>query len=232
MSDSSSAISKLNTLIAEVVDLRHAAALIGWDERVSMPPGGVAVHGDMAATIQRIAHEKFTSAEVGRALDDAAREVESLPPDSESARLVKATARDYDRAVRVPSEYVEEHAHVSSAAHQAWKEARAQSRYATFQPHLEKVVRLGQQYAVFFQPVAHPYDALMDPYEPGILTSEIQEIFDVLRPRQVALVRAIQDRPNGAGAFRDSGLRRTRDAGVLDRSDIGVRVRLEPRPAG
>ena len=68
MSDSSSAISKLNTLIAEVVDLRHAAALIGWDERVSMPPGGVAVHGDMAATIQRIAHEKFTSAEVGRAL--------------------------------------------------------------------------------------------------------------------------------------------------------------------
>jgi carboxypeptidase Taq len=201
MSDSSGAISKLNTLISEVVDLRHAAVLIGWDERVSMPPGGVAVHGDMAATIQRIAHEKFTSAEVGRALDDAAREVESLPPDSESARLVKVTARDYDRAVRVPSAYVEEHAHVSSAAHQAWKEARAQSRYATFQPHLEKVVRLAQQYAGFFEPVTHPYDALMDPYEPGILTSEIQEIFDVLRPRQVALVRAIQDRPNEQAAF-------------------------------
>ncbi len=201
MSDRSSAVSKLNTLIAEVVDLRHAAALIAWDERVSMPPGGVAVHGDMAATIQRIAHEKFTSAEVGRALDDAAREVESLPPDSESARLVNVTARDYDRAVRVPSAYVEEHAHVSSAAHQAWKEARAQSRYADFQPHLEKVVRLAQQYAVFFQPVAHPYDALMDPYEPGILTSEIQEIFDVLRPRQVALVRAIQDRPNEEAPF-------------------------------
>ena len=89
------------------------------------------MHGEMAATIQRIAHEKFTSAELGRALEDAAREVESLPPDSEPARLVKVTARDYDRAVRVPSEYVEEHAHVSSAAHQAWKEARAQSSYAT-----------------------------------------------------------------------------------------------------
>jgi carboxypeptidase Taq len=204
MSDRSGAVSKLNTLIAEVVDLRHAAALIGWDERVSMPPGGVAVHGDMAATIQRIAHEKFTSAELGRALEDAAGEVASLPTESESARLVKVTARDYERAVRVPSEYVEEHAHVSSAAHQAWKDARAQSRYAVFQPHLEKVVRLGQQYAGFFQPVAHPYDALMDPYEPGMLTSEIQEIFDVLRPRQVELVRAIQGRADQEWSFAKS----------------------------
>lgn len=195
MSDTSTAIARLNTLVEEIVDLRHAASLIGWDERVSMPPGGVAAHGGMAATIQRIAHEKFTSAQLGSALQDAAREVESLAPDSAPARLVKVTARDYERAVRVPGEFVAEHAHVAAAAHQAWKDARAQSSYALFQPHLEKVVRLGQQYAGFFQPVAHPYDALMDPYEPGILTSEIQDIFDVLRPRQVELVRAIQERP-------------------------------------
>src|SRR5688572_33506043 len=116
MSDTSTAMARLNGLVGEIVDLRNAASLIGWDERVSMPPGGVAVHGDMAATIQRIAHEKFTSAELGHALDAAAHEVESLPPDSESKRLVKVTAHDYDRAVRVPSEYVEEHAHVASAA--------------------------------------------------------------------------------------------------------------------
>ena len=205
MSDASPTIARLNALVGDVVDLRHAASLIGWDERVSMPPGGVAVHGDMAATIQRIAHEKFTSAELGRALEDAAREVESLPPDSASARLVKVTAHDYERAVRVPSEYVEEHAHVASAAHQAWKDARAQSSYAMFQPHLEKIVRLGQQYAAFFQPVAHPYDALIDPYEPGILTSEIQEIFDVLRPRQVELVRAIQERRVDEAPFLSAG---------------------------
>jgi carboxypeptidase Taq len=195
MSDTSTAIARLNSLVSDVVDLRHAASLIGWDERVCMPPGGVPVHGEMAATIQRIAHEKLTSDELGRALEDAAREVGSLPPDSESSRLVKVTARDYGRATRVPSAYVEEHARVASAAHHAWKEARQQSSYALFQPHLEKVVRLGQQYAGFFQPVAHPYDALIDPYEPGILTSEIQAMFDLLRPRQVELVRAIEEHP-------------------------------------
>jgi carboxypeptidase Taq len=201
MSAASQAVARVSALVADVVDLRHAAALIAWDERVYMPPGGVAVHGDMAATIQRIAHEKFTSAALGAALEDAAREIASLAPDSDSARLVNVTARDYDRAVRVPSEYVEEHARVSSAAHQAWKQAREQSRYAVFQPHLEKVVNLARQYAGFFQPVAHPYDALMDPYEPGMLTSEVQQIFDVLRVRQVGLLREIQERRGEQPAF-------------------------------
>ena len=201
MSDTPTAVARLNALVSEVVDLRHAASLIGWDERVYMPPGGVAVHGDMAATIQRIAHEKFTSGELGRALEDAAREVASLPPDSEPSRLVKATVRDHDRATRVPSEHVEEHARVASAAHQAWKEARQQSRYALFQPHLENVVRLAKQYAGFFQPVAHPYDALIDAYEPGILTSEIQAMFEVLRSRQVELVREIHEHPVDEPAF-------------------------------
>ena len=58
MNDTSPALARLNALVSDVVDLRHAATLIGWDERVYMPPGGVPVHGDMAATIQRIDSER------------------------------------------------------------------------------------------------------------------------------------------------------------------------------
>ena len=131
-----------------------------------------------------------------------------------------------------PSEYVEEQAHVSSAAHQAWKEARAQSKYATFQPHLEKVVRLAQQYAGFFQPVAHPYDALIDPYEPGM--SDVGDSGDLRRASSAASGAGTRDSgaAGRAGPLHDGGLRRTRDAGVLDRGDFGLRVRLDPRPAG
>ena len=149
MKDTSTAISKLNALVSEIVDLRQAASLIGWDEHVTMPPGGVAAHGGMAATIQRIAHEQFTSPELGSALEDAAREAQSLPSDSEPARLVKVTARDYDRAVRVPREFVAEQAHGRPRPHQAWKEARAQSNYALLQPHLEKTVRLASNMRPF-----------------------------------------------------------------------------------
>jgi carboxypeptidase Taq len=187
--------SRLDTLIAEVADLRCTASLLSWDERVCMPPGGVTTHGEMLATIRRLAHEKFTSDEVGRLLERAKEEVSGLSPDSDDHRKVAVTARDYDKATRVPGEYVAEHARAASAGHQAWREAREQSRFELFEPHLARLVELRQQYVDFFRPLAHPYDALLDDFEPGALTSDVQAMFDALRPRQVDLIRAIRGRP-------------------------------------
>ena len=192
MSDTAS---RLDTLIAEITDLRHTASLVSWDERVCMPPGGVPAHGDMLATVRRLAHEKFTSDEVGRLIERAQSEVNGLSPDSEAHRKIAVTARDYGKATRVPSEYVAEHARVASAAHQAWRDARQQLNFRIFEPHLARLVELKQQYVDFFRPLAHPYDALLDDFEPGALTSEVQAMFDVLRPRQVELIRAVRSRP-------------------------------------
>ena len=71
------------------------------------------------------------------------------------------TARDYDKARRVPPEFIQEQAIVSSKAFEAWIEARSKSDFSIFQPHLEKVVELVQRYISFFPPADHPYDTLL-----------------------------------------------------------------------
>ena len=68
----------LDAILAEVTDLQHAAALIEWDEQVYMPPGGAALHGQMTATIRKIAHERFTSDEVGTLLADLTPDLDAL----------------------------------------------------------------------------------------------------------------------------------------------------------
>ena len=78
------------------------------------------------------------------------------------------TARDYDRAKNVPGDFVAEQAQVVSAAQHAWVEARASSNFAVFQPHLEKILALKRRYVAFFPPAAHPYDLLLDEFEPGM----------------------------------------------------------------
>ena len=188
-------IRKLNVLIGEVADLRHTAALLEWDERVNMPPGGAPAHGDMLAAVRRLEHEKFTSDEIGRLLQDAAANLDGLDPDSETVRTIGVTARDYDKAVRVPADFVARQARVESAAHHAWREARANSDFSAFQPHLEKVIDLKRQYITFFPPSDHPYDVLLDDCEPGIKTADVKAMFSALRPRQVELVHALQQRP-------------------------------------
>jgi carboxypeptidase Taq len=80
-------------------------------------------------------------------------------------------------------------------------EARAKSDYSVFQPHLEKILEMGKQFVSFFPPADHPYDILLDQFEPGMKTADVKAIFDGLRPQQVALVKAISERPQVDDSF-------------------------------
>lgn len=191
----------LKTLLAEVADLNSAAALLGWDQQTYMPPGGSEARGQQLSTLGKIAHEKFTRDEIGTLLADLEQEFAGGDPDSDEVRLLKVTRHKYDQATRVPAEFVAEFALVTTRAFDAWVEAKGKSDFAIFRPHLEKIVELNQRYVSFFPPADHPYDVLLDQYERGMKTAEVQAIFDALRPQQVELIQAIAARPQVDDAF-------------------------------
>jgi carboxypeptidase Taq len=188
-------LEQLRKIIGEVADLNAAMSLLGWDQQTYMPTGGNDARGQQLATLGKFAHETATSPKVGELLSDLKSELNGADPESDQASFVRVAARDYDKAVRVPSEFVQEQAVVTSAAFQGWKEARARSDFETFRPHLEKVVALVRRYITFFPPSDHPYDILLDDYEPGMKTADVQAIFGALRPHQVELIRKIAARP-------------------------------------
>ncbi len=188
-------MARLRALLSEVADLERAGALLGWDQQVNMPPGGTEARGYEMGVLGRIAHERATAPELGRLLEKLRAATASLDPDSDDARLVRVASRDFDKSVRVPASFVEERAQVTASAFPAWREAREQSRFAVFQPHLERIVDLVRRYVDFFPPADHPYDTLLDGFEPGMKTREVSAIFDALRPRQVALIRRIASAP-------------------------------------
>lgn len=194
-----SRIQQLKELLGEIADLNAAAAVLSWDQNTYMPPGGAEARGHQLATLSKIAHMKFTSPEMGKLIEEVQKE--GLDPESDDGALVRVTARDYEKATRVPPEFVAEFAMVTSRAHEAWVEAKGKSDFSIFRPHLEKIVELTQKYVTFFPPADHPYDILLDNYEPGMKTAEVKEIFDLLRPQQVELIRAITARPQVEDGF-------------------------------
>ncbi|RLC99790.1 MAG: carboxypeptidase M32, partial [Chloroflexota bacterium] len=126
---------------------------------------------------------------------------ETLDPESDDACLIEVTDRDYQKSINVPNEYVAEWARVTTVAHGAWEEARANNDFLHFQPHLEKIVDMRRQYADFFKPYTHVYDPLLDDFEPGMTTAEVQEIFTGMRPKQVELIKAISEKPQVDDSF-------------------------------
>lgn len=188
-------LERLKTILAEVDDLNSASSVLGWDQQTYMPPGGTQRRGYALSTLQTLAHVRFTSAEVGQLLDELTPWAESQDPDSDEARLIRVTRRNYEKATRVPPEMVAEFAQLTTLAHQAWQEARAEDNFGKFQPYLEKIADWRRRYANLFAPFDHIYDPLLDDFEPGLKTADVQAIFSALRPQQIALIQAIAQKP-------------------------------------
>jgi carboxypeptidase Taq len=196
----SNKLKRLKLLLGEVADLRQIQNVLEWDQNVNMPPGGNEARGQQLATLGRTAHEKATSKRVGKLLEELKSEFSD--PGSDEGALVRVAARDYEKAARVPSSFVAKQAIITAKAFEAWVEAKGKSDFSIFRPHLEKVVELAQEYTSFFPPADHPYDTLLNDYEPGMKTADVQKIFDALRPKQVELIKAI----NSANQVKDDFL--------------------------
>jgi carboxypeptidase Taq len=183
-------LNQLKEILGEVSDLNHAASVLDWDQQVNMPPGGGEARGQHLATLGKISHQKATSDEVGKLLEDLKQEFSDS--DSDDGALVRVAARNFDKAMRVPAEFVAEQAVVTTASFEAWVKAKKKSDFSIFLPHLEKVMELMRKYVSYFPPADHPYDVLLDDYEPGMKTVEVKDIFDEVRTQQVKLIKAIR----------------------------------------
>lgn len=184
-------LNQLKEILGEVSDINRASAVLSWDQQVNMPQAGGEARGQHLATLGKIAQEKFISDTVGSLIEEVKQEFNGADPASDEAAMIRVAARNYDKARRVPPSYIAEQAIVSSKAFEAWVEAKRKSDFSIFAPHLEKVVELVHKYVAFFPPADHPYDILLDDYEPGMKTAEVKAIFDALRPKQVELIKAI-----------------------------------------
>ena len=150
-----------------------------------MPPEAGEIRGQQMATLAGLAHELFTDAQTAALLDGA------HPQDDTDGAVLRVTRRDHDKATKLPTEFVEEYTRACSDAHHAWMEARQHSDFKVFQPHLQRVLDLTRRKAELRDPDAHPYDVLMDDYEPGMHAIQVQAVFDDLRERTRPLLRRI-----------------------------------------
>ena len=188
-------LDELKARLLEISDLNLAGALLSWDQTTYMPPGGAPARGRQMALLGRIAHEWFTDPAIGRLLDTLEKELASLPYDSDDAALLRVTRREYDRAVRIPAEFVSRFQNHVSTSYQAWTMARPANDFARVRPLLERTLEMSREMANFFP----GYESIADPLiafsDYGMKASDVRRVFSQLRARLVPLVRAITSRP-------------------------------------
>jgi carboxypeptidase Taq len=203
-------LAELRRLLGEVSDLRSAQAVLDWDQMVMMPPAGAAVRAHRLETLERIAHERFTDDRIGELVTELGDLEASLPYDSDDASLIRVTRRDWEKARRIPAELAAAQAKAASEGMEAWVVARENDDYASFRPWLDRHLDLKRQVVACFDPADDPYDVLLDDYEPGTTTAEVEAVFARLREALVPLIAATAGTGGdglGAGPFPEEGQR-------------------------
>jgi len=177
--------------VREIGMLKSVAGVLNWDEHTQLPPKGTEHRATQVSLLAKIIHEKFSSAHVGHLITEMEASDLLHDPQSDAAVNVRELRRDYDRAVRVPSSLVQEISRVAVLAQSAWAEARRKSSYGDFQPFLARILDLKREEAECVGYRTCPYDALLDEYEPGETTANLNVVFASLRDKLVALIGRI-----------------------------------------
>jgi len=190
-----SRLAALENRLREISDLGAASALFGWDQATYMPSGGAAARARQGATLNRLAHQKSVDPALGKLLDQLHAFGEGLPYDSDAASLIRVARRDFEKAIKVPADYVARASAFGSASYDAWTRARPVNDYATMRPFLERALELSREYASFFAPYANVADPLIDSADEGMTVASVRTLFADLRRELVPIVRAIADQP-------------------------------------
>jgi carboxypeptidase Taq len=172
--------------------LNSCGSLLGWDEQTNLPPNGAAHRAEQTALLAGMVHERVTSPRIGELLDGLSDPAALGGEVSPRAAVVREARRSYNRATKLPRRLVEEISRTITLSQQAWVGARKANDFAKFLPWLEKVVALKREEAdVVGSATGVKYDALLDEYEIGATSEQIQAVFGPLRDHLVQLVSAI-----------------------------------------
>lgn len=156
--------------------VRDAEAILHWDWSTMMPPGGAEARAEQITELKTIQHGILADPETATLLDDA--EAGDGLDDWQQANL-REMRRVWIHRAALDTDLVIARSNAEMACETAWRRAREEDDFAAARPYLEEVLNLVRQAAVAKGEKlgCAPYDALIDQYEPGFKTADIDAAF-------------------------------------------------------
>jgi carboxypeptidase Taq len=196
--DVSAAFDELIALLKQAHVLGTVGDLLGWDEQVNLPAGAAEQRAAQHAAIAEVQQAAAGARRIGELLATLECDAGSLT-DAQQAVLRNAR-RDFDRATRLPADFVREKAMQGSRGYHAWARAKAENDFAGYAPVLENNLELARREAGYLGRADAPYDYMLDKHDPDLTAAVVDRLFGELKQELLPLVRAIAGSPAGPRA--------------------------------
>lgn len=176
--------------------LRSTHALLEWDQQTQLPAAAHEYRSEQSAFLAGLIHQRATSPELGDWLGQLAESELVQDATSDQAVTIARLKYEYDRSTRLPESLVQALAKSTSRGQNLWVAARQNNDFASFAPQLDEICRLKREQADALEYSGERYDALMENYERGAITSDVATVLQGLCDELVPLVASVKDSSN------------------------------------
>ncbi|MBB6730379.1 carboxypeptidase M32 [Cohnella zeiphila] len=173
--------------------------VVYWDMRTGAPRKGIEQRSEAVGALSSELFRIASSEEMGELLQKLEEPDTYAELGEIDRRLVEETRKEYDRNRKIPPQLHREYVVLTSQAESAWELAKANDDFPGFSSYLERIVGYNRQFIELWGAKGTPYDTLLDLFEPGMSTAELDRLFGELKSRLVPLAEAIArdgDRPD------------------------------------
>lgn len=177
--------------------LDSVLSLLDWDQETYMPSAAANFRSEQLKVVAGLVHKSKTNPAFLKALskliDIKSGKIIANGLSTPQKSALKVWRRDYLREKCLPNSFVEEFTQVTSQSVEVWRNAKANSSFHTLAPFLDKIIYMNRKKADYLGYEKHPYDALLDLYEPEATTAEIDLLFSQLQKSILGLLGKIKN---------------------------------------
>ena len=167
----------------------HAAGMLYFDGVTAAPKGTYVSRGKTLSVLNEAAYSISNSDAARETLRVLSEHLDELTPAEK--RLVELREKSLRFKSRVPVDEYVAYKDLLNEAATVWREAKAKSDYAMFEPLLQKIIDASRRFAGLVEPEMDPYDFWLDTYEEGMTQEFCDKFFAELRSKLVPLIAKV-----------------------------------------
>ncbi len=187
-------LSYFKAKLIDLMNYNHSESIVHWDLETGAPKESIRRASRLLGFYSEIKYNILTEDKFISAINFLGKNLDKL--NEIDKKSVIETQKDIERIKKIPVAEYREYQELIANAQGIWGEARAENNFSKFQPYLEKIVKYSKKYAEYKGYDEHPYDALLDDYEPNITVKKLDIFFDTLKKELVPFIEKIKAKEN------------------------------------
>ena len=183
---------QLKKELDRVQALEMSLVLFGWDNATQAPKEAI----ENTAKVMGILSGEYYNFLINDKVKGLLKQLDQEKDlDAYEKAVLKEVKKSYEDLELIPAEEYQEYSELTSISQHVWEEAKEKNDFSIFAPTLNKIIEFQKKFADYALEkkggFATRYDKLLNDYEEGFTTKELDEFFEQLKETIVPLVKMV-----------------------------------------